>query len=326
MPGGSAPWRGSTCRSSADAASLCRHRRRCAGIRGRWGTEIPVTRDDYFCGYHAARAGIGPDRALRQAGPAGGLARRLPVGQFENELFEPEPGRHRALAGEACFERCPALAERGVKADRQRRHHLHARRPCCSGPAPGLRELLARLRRDGRDRLGARRSGGRWPQWMVHGTRGYLDPRDRPAGASGIGATYAAYAVVREPPRDYMTLRSRHPLSRRTSTGPGLPRQQALSGAHDRTAALGAILRGGRAAGSGRGSTCRDTRPSHLAWRRAARPSRPSQAEALAVHRARRPRRLLGLRQVRARRPRRGGLPRRRRRQPPPPPGSAEPA
>ncbi|MBI1386725.1 MAG: FAD-dependent oxidoreductase [Rhizobiales bacterium] len=193
--------------------------------------EIPVTRDDHFTGY-VRREQAGALIGLYDTHDAVAKWREGCPWESENELFEPDFDRITPWL-EKCFERFPALAKRGLKrivngaitytpdghplvgpAPGQRNSWL-----CCGATVgiawgPGLGRALA--------------------QWIVHGAaeismRGF-DPR-----RFGVWANEGyAHDRARE---NYMTRLSLPFPQDQYETRRGI----RLSGAHDRTTALGAV-------------------------------------------------------------------------------------
>ncbi len=194
--------------------------------------EIPVTRDDYFCGYlrreqQSALIGI-YDKQDPQSVWVGGCP-----WNSENELFEPNfDGIGPWL--ERCFERFPSLAERGIKHIVNGGITYTPDGAMLLGPAPGLRNYWLACGVT----VGiawAPGAGRTLAQWIVHGaadvsTRMW-DPR-----RFGIWADLD-FAKARTA-EDY-TLRQAmpYPQHQRTSKR-GIKR----SGVHARTAALGAVF------------------------------------------------------------------------------------
>ncbi|MEM8689734.1 MAG: FAD-dependent oxidoreductase [Pseudomonadota bacterium] len=195
------------------------------------GHEIPVTRDDYFCGYirrEQASVLIGLyDKQAPQAVWLDGCP-----WDSENELFEAN------MEGimpwlENCFERCPGLAERGIKRIVNGGITYTPDGAMLLGPAPGLRNYWLACGATVGIAWGPG-AGRALAQWMVHGsadlsTRAY-DPRRFGIWADG------PYARARAT-EDY-TLRQAMPY-------PQHQRRQfrniKRSGAHAHTAALGAL-------------------------------------------------------------------------------------
>ncbi|MCG8450272.1 MAG: hypothetical protein MI725_11945, partial [Pirellulales bacterium] len=218
--------------------------------------EIPVTRDDYFCGYirreqRSALIGI-YDKQDPQAVWLEGCP-----WESENELFAAN------LDGiapwlERCFERCPVLAERGLKSIVNGGITYTPDGAMLLGPAPGLTNHWLACGATVGIAWGPG-AGRALAQWMVHGsaevsTRSF-DPR-----RFGLWAD-ADYARARA--REDYTLRQSMPY----------PQHQRLacrgikrSGAHERTTALGALFE--EAGGWERPRLYAPEEP--LAWRRSA--------------------------------------------------------
>ena len=194
--------------------------------------EIPVTRDDYFCGYvrreqRSALIGL-YDKQAPQAVWLEGCP-----WDSANELFEPNwDGITPWL--ENCFERMPVLMNRGIKRVVNGGITYTPDGAMLLGPAPGLRNYWLACGSTVGIAWGPG-AGRALAQWMVEGsadvsTRAF-DPR-----RFGIWAD-ADYARVRAT-EDY-TLRQVMPF-------PQHQRKECrgikTSGAHDRTAALGATF------------------------------------------------------------------------------------
>lgn len=194
--------------------------------------EIPVTRDDYFCGYlrreqQSALIGIYDKQDPRSVWVDG-----CPW-DSENELFDPN------LDGIApwldrCFERFPSLAERGIRNIVNGAITYTPDGSMLLGPVAGVRNYWLACGVT----VGiawAPGAGRTLAQWMVHGaadvsTRQW-DPR-----RFGIW-TDLEFAKARTA-EDY-TLRQAMPYpqhQRRTKRG------IKISGVHDRTSALGAVF------------------------------------------------------------------------------------
>ena len=139
---------------------------------------------------------------------------------------------------------CPALAEPRHQAHRQWRHHLYAGWRHDAGSGAGFAESLAGLRLRPSALPGGRVRGGRLAQWMVAGQRRSSRPAPSIRDVSGSGPMRTMPA--RAPPR---TTPCARPCPIR-STSAGCCRGIKRSGAHDRTAALGAHLRGSRRMGA----------------------------------------------------------------------------
>jgi dimethylglycine dehydrogenase len=194
--------------------------------------EIPVTRDDYFCGYIRRE----------QAGALIGLYdKQAPKSVWldgcpwdsENELFDPNwDGITPWL--ENCFKRCPPLAERGIKRVVNGGITYTPDGAMLLGPAPGSKNYWLACGATVGIAWGPG-AGRTLAQWMVHGsaelsTRAY-DPR-----RFGIWAGHE-FAVARAT-EDY-TLRQAMPYPQHQRAE---FRNIRVSGAHERTAALGALF------------------------------------------------------------------------------------
>lgn len=194
--------------------------------------ETPVTRDDYFCGYirreqQGALIGLYDKQAPQPVWLDG-----CPWGS-ENELFSPNwDGITPWL--ENCFERLPALADRGIRRVVNGGITYTPDGAMMLGPAPGLRNYWLACGATVGIAWGPG-AGRALAQWMVRGsadisTRAF-DPR-----RFGVWADhdYARRRAV----EDY-TLRQAMPYPQHQRAE---CRGQRLSGAHDRTAALGAVF------------------------------------------------------------------------------------
>ncbi len=193
--------------------------------------EIPVTRDDYFCGYirreqQSALIGLYDKQAPRAVWLDG-----CPW-DSETELFEPNMDGITPWL-ENCFERCPALADRGIKRIVNGGITYTPDGAMLLGPAPGLKNHWLACGSTVGIAWGPG-AGRALAQWMVHGsadisTRAF-DPR-----RFGVWAD-ADYAQARAT-EDY-TLRQAMPYPQHQRT---VCRGIKRSGAHDRTVALGAL-------------------------------------------------------------------------------------
>ncbi len=193
--------------------------------------EIPVTRDDHFCGYiRREQASVLIGLYDKQA-PQAVWLEGCPW-DSENELFEPN------LDGigpwlENCFERCPGLAERGIKRIVNGGITYTPDGAMLLGPAPGLQNYWLACGATVGIAWGPG-AGRELAQWMVHGSadlsmRAY-DPR-----RFGLWAD-ADYAKARAT-EDY-TLRQAMPYPQHQRAE---RRDIKRSGAHAQTAALGAL-------------------------------------------------------------------------------------
>ncbi|NNE24007.1 MAG: FAD-dependent oxidoreductase, partial [Rhizobiales bacterium] len=192
--------------------------------------EIPVTRDDYFCGYIRRE----------QAGALIGLYdKQAPQPVWldgcpwtsENELFEPNwDGITPWL--ENCFERCPALATRGIKRVVNGGITYTPDGAMLLGPAPGLKNYWLACGSTVGIAWGPG-AGRTLAQWMVEGSAD-LSTRAHDPRRFGIWADHE-FAVERAT-EDY-TLRQAMPYPQHQR---GTCRGIKVSGAMMQTAALGA--------------------------------------------------------------------------------------
>ncbi len=194
--------------------------------------EIPVTRDDYFCGYlrreqQSALIGIYDKQAPQSVWVDG-----CPW-DSQNELFDPN---HDGIAPwlERCFERFPVLADRGIRNIVNGGITYTPDGAMLLGPVPGLRNYWLACGVTVGIAWGPG-AGRTLAQWMVHGaaevsTRMW-DPR-----RFGIWADLE-FAKARTA-EDY-TLRQAMPYPQhQRTTMRGIKR----SGVHARTTALGAVF------------------------------------------------------------------------------------
>ena len=192
--------------------------------------EIPVTRDDFFCGYVRREQGSALIGLYDKQDPQSVWLEGCPW-ESANELFEPNwDGITPWL--ENCFERMPALMNRGIKRVVNGGITYTPDGAMMLGPAPGLRNYWLACGATVGIAWGPG-AGRALAQWMVDGaadisTRAF-DPR-----RFGLWAD-ADYARTRAT-EDY-TLRQAMPYPQhQRETCRGIK----TSGAHDRTAALGA--------------------------------------------------------------------------------------
>lgn len=194
--------------------------------------EIPVTRDDYFCGYVRREQGSVLIGLYDKQDPQAVWRDGCPWGSA-NELFDANwDGITPWL--ENCFERMPALMHRGIKRVVNGGITYTPDGAMLLGPAPGLRNYWLACGATVGIAWGPC-AGRALAQWMVEGsadisTRAF-DPR-----RFGIWAD-ANYACKRAT-EDY-TLRQAMPYpqhQRQTCRG------IKCSGVHERTAALGALF------------------------------------------------------------------------------------
>ena len=194
--------------------------------------EIPVTRDDYFCGYvrrEQASVLVGLyDKQDPQAVWLDGCP-----WDSANELFEPNwDGITPWL--ERCFERMPALMGRGIKRVVNGGITYTPDGAMLLGPAPGCRNYWLACGATVGIAWGPG-AGRALAEWMVEGTAG-ISTRAFDARRFGIWAD-ADYARARAA-EDY-TLRQAMPFPQHQRTS---CRDVRVSGAHDRTAELGATF------------------------------------------------------------------------------------
>lgn len=193
--------------------------------------EIPVTRDDYFTGYLRREQG-GALIGLYDTHDAVAKWRDGCPWDSENELFEPDFDRIAPWL-EKCFERYPSLMNLGIKRIVNGAITYTPDGHPLVGPAPGLRNYWLACGATVGIAWGPG-MGRALAQWMVHGTakismRGF-DPR---RFGRWVDEDYA-YTRGRE---NYMTRLSLPYPQDQYETCRGI----RLSGAHDRTHALGAI-------------------------------------------------------------------------------------
>lgn len=194
--------------------------------------EIPVTRDDYFCGYVRREQGSALIGLYDKQDPQAVWLEGCPW-DSSNELFDPNwDGITPWL--ENCFERMPALTQRGIKRVVNGGISYTPDGAMMLGPAPGLRNYWLACGATVGIAWGPG-AGRALAQWMIDGsaeisTRAF-DPR-----RFGFWAD-ADYAKSRAT-EDY-TLRQAmpYPQHQRESC-----RGIKTSGTHDRTAALGATF------------------------------------------------------------------------------------
>ncbi|MBE1281679.1 MAG: FAD-dependent oxidoreductase [Rhodobacteraceae bacterium] len=195
------------------------------------GHEIPVTRDDYFTGYLRREQG-GALIGLYDTHDALAKWREGCPWDSENELFEPDYDRIIPWL-EKCFERYPSLMELGIKRIVNGAITYTPDGHPLVGPAPGLRNYWLACGATVGIAWGPG-LGRALAQWMVHGTadismRGF-DPR---RFGDWVDEDHA-YQRCRE---NYMTrLSLPYPQIQYETC-----RDVRISGAHDRTKALGAV-------------------------------------------------------------------------------------
>jgi dimethylglycine dehydrogenase len=195
------------------------------------GHEIPVTRDDYFTGYLRREQG-GALIGLYDTHDALAKWREGCPWDSENELFEPDYDRITPWL-EKCFERYPSLMELGIKRIVNGAITYTPDGHPLVGPAPGLKNYWLACGATVGIAWGPG-LGRALAQWMVHGTadismRGF-DPRRFGAWVD----EEHAYQRCRE---NYMTrLSLPYPQIQYETC-----RDIRVSGAHERTKALGAV-------------------------------------------------------------------------------------
>ena len=231
--------------------------------------EIPVTRDDYFCGYIRREQDGALIGLYDKQDPQAVWLEGCPW-ESESELFAP---RLDAIAPwlENCFQRCPSLAERGIKRIVNGGITYTPDGAMLLGPAPGLENYWLACGSTVGIAWGPG-AGRALAQWMIEGsaeisTRAF-DPR-----RFGIWAD-KDYAAARS--REDYTLRQAMPF-------PQLQRQTwrniRRSGAHDATTALGALF---EEAGGWERPRLYGTAEEPLSWRRSSAFAQAN-TEALAV-------------------------------------------
>ncbi|MEM7172087.1 MAG: FAD-dependent oxidoreductase [Pseudomonadota bacterium] len=218
--------------------------------------EIPVTRDDYFCGYiRREQKGVLIGLYDKQA-PQPVWLDGCPW-ESESELFEPNwDGITPWL--ENCFERCPSLQERGLKRVVNGGITYTPDGAMLLGPAPGLKNFWLACGATVGIAWGPG-AGRSLAEWMVEGsaslsTRAF-DPRRFGIWADG---DYAKARAI----EDY-TLRQAMPYPQHQRAA---HRDVKQSGAHGRTATLGALYE--EAGGWERPRLYAHNEP--FAWRRSA--------------------------------------------------------
>ncbi len=193
--------------------------------------EIPVTRDDYFTGYLRREQG-GALIGLYDTHDAIAKWRDGCPWESENELFEPDYDRITPWL-EKCFERYPSLTELGIRRIVNGAITYTPDGHPLVGPAPGLKNYWLACGATVGIAWGPG-LGRALAQWIVHGTadismRGF-DPR-----RFGVWVDEEhAYQRARE---NYMTRLSLPYPQDQYETMRGI----RVSGAHERTRALGAI-------------------------------------------------------------------------------------
>lgn len=195
------------------------------------GHEIPVTRDDYFTGYLRREQG-GALIGLYDTHDALAKWREGCPWDSENELFEPDYDRITPWL-EKCFERYPSLMNLGIKRIVNGAITYTPDGHPLVGPAPGLKNYWLACGATVGIAWGPG-LGRALAQWMVHGTadismRGF-DPR---RFGPWVNEEHA-YQRCRE---NYMTRLSLPYPQLQYETCRGV----RVSGAHERTKALGAV-------------------------------------------------------------------------------------
>ncbi|MGI9407329.1 MAG: GcvT family protein [Hyphomicrobiaceae bacterium] len=193
--------------------------------------EIPVTRDDYFTGY-LRREQSGALIGLYDTHDAISKWTDGCPWESENELFEPDYDRITPWL-EKCFERTPALRDLGIKRIVNGAITYTPDGAPLVGPAAGLKNYWLCCGATVGIAWGPG-MGKYLAQWMVHGSadismRGF-DPRR-------FGPWVDRDYVINRTREDYMTRLSLHFPQEQYRTS----RDLRLSGAHDRTEALGAV-------------------------------------------------------------------------------------
>lgn len=194
--------------------------------------EIPVTRDDHFCGYIRREQKSVLIGLYDKQAPQAVWLEGCPW-DSENELFEPNMDGISPWL-ENCFERCPSLAERGIKRIVNGGITYTPDGAMLLGPAPGLKNYWLACGATVGIAWGPG-AGRTLAQWMVHGsadlsTRAY-DPRRFGTWADGD------YAKARAT-EDY-TLRQAMPYPQHQRAA---CRNIKQSGAHTHTKVLGALF------------------------------------------------------------------------------------
>jgi dimethylglycine dehydrogenase len=193
--------------------------------------EFPVMRDDHYCGYmRREQRGILIGLYDKQA-PKAKWLEGCPW-ESEHELFEPDWDNITPWLGNF-FERCPSLADQGIKRVVNGGITYTPDGAMILGPAPGLRNYWLACGATVGIAWGPG-AGRTLAQWMVHGsaqvsTRAF-DPRRFGAWAD---TSYATERAI----EDY-TMRISIPLPGEQKL---TRRDVKLSGAHARTKSLGAV-------------------------------------------------------------------------------------
>lgn len=192
--------------------------------------EIPVTRDDHFCGYVRREQGSALIGLYDKQDPQSVWLEGCPW-DSANELFEPNwDGITPWL--ENCFERMPALMNRGIKRVVNGGITYTPDGAMMLGPAPGLRNYWLACGATVGIAWGPG-AGRALAQWMVEGS---ADISTRAFDPRRFG-TWADADFARKRATEDYTLRQAMPFPQHQRDS---CRGIKLSGAHDRTAALNA--------------------------------------------------------------------------------------
>ena len=215
--------------------------------------EIPVTRDDYFCGYLRREQNSALIGLYDKQDPQSVWLKGCPW-ESENELFEPNLENIMPWL-ENCFERCPSLMERGIKRIVNGGITYTPDGSMLLGPAPGLKNYWLACGATVGIAWGPG-AGRTLAQWMMHGsaeisTRAF-DPRRFGSWAD------AEFSKVRST-EDY-TLRQAMPYPQHQRQ---TMRKIKTSGAFEQTKALGAVFEE-----AGGWERPRVYAPEPLGWRR----------------------------------------------------------
>ena len=194
--------------------------------------EIPVTRDDYFCGYIRREQGSALIGLYDKQEPQSVWLDGCPW-DSANELFEPNwDGITPWL--ENCFERMPALMNRGIKRVVNGGITYTPDGAMMLGPAPGLRNYWLACGATVGIAWGPG-AGRALAQWMVEGS---ADISTRAFDPRRFGLWADADFARKRATEDY-TLRQAMPFPQHQRDS---CRGIKTSGAHDRTTALGATF------------------------------------------------------------------------------------
>ncbi len=215
--------------------------------------EIPVTRDDYFCGYLRREQNSALIGLYDKQDPQSVWLEGCPW-ESENELFEPNLENIMPWL-ENCFERCPGLMNRGIKRIVNGGITYTPDGAMLLGPAPGLKNYWLACGATVGIAWGPG-AGQTLAQWMVHGSAD-ISTRAFDSRRFGVWAD-AEFSRVRST-EDY-TLRQAMPYpqhQRKTL------RNIKTSGAYEQTHALGALFEE-----AGGWERPRVYAPEPLGWRR----------------------------------------------------------